>query len=248
MNKLIKLMFGSTLTLIGACAFASGNVVLDNQNHTQERRLENLSTLSQLVTHPALSQDIWWAGAVIASPAATRQAESDKRTLLARLAACQAEASPKQAVMLQSVIDQLQNIKVAGRLFTPLDPDAVRSLDGADVPLQGEYKLYTRSRPSTLQVLGAISAPGPVMWQPATRVSHYLETQNRLSGADNSTVTIIHPDGRTTVAPVAYWNNLHREAEPGSIVWVGFTPCATGAAGKSLQDDIISLLTRRVPD
>lgn len=248
MNKLTRLILGSTLSMLSACAFATGTVVVDNQNHTQQRQIDNLTTLSQLVSHPSLSQDIWWQGAVIATETATQKAEQDKRAVLARLAACQADASPQQSAMLQSVASQLKNIKVVGRLFTPLDLDVIRSRDGVDAPLQGEYKLYTRSAPSTVLVMGAVSKPGAVMWQPATSVSAYLDNQDRLSGGDRSTVTIIHPDGRTTVAPVAYWNDLHREAEPGSVLWVGFTPCAENVAGQPLQDDIISLLTRRVPD
>jgi len=249
MNKFTRLILGSTLTMLSACALATGSVVLDNQHPGQEQRFENISTLLQLVTDPALPQDIWWPAAVIAAVPPTNKAELDKRLVLARLAACQADASPTQAAMLQSVISQLQNIKVVDRLFAPLDPDIIRtSLAGGDVPLQGEYKLYTGVRPSTLKIMGAVNKPGPVMWQPATPISDYLDDQERLSGADRSTVTVIHPDGHTTTESVAYWNNLYNEASPGSIVWVGFTPCATDASGKSLQDDIISLLTRRVPD
>lgn len=248
MNILIKLILGSSLTMLSAGAFATGSVELDNTLHSQVPRIENVATLSELVTNPALSPDIWWSGAVIANPKATAKAEQDKDAVLARLAACRVDASPEQAAMLQSIIEQLNKIHVVGRLFTPLDPDEVRSLNGADVPLQGEYKLYTRSAPTTVLVMGAVNKPGPVLWQPATQVSRYLDNQERLSGGDKNTVTLIHPDGRTTVAPVAYWNNLHREAEPGSVLWVGFTPCEDNAAGKPLQDDIISLLTRRVPD
>jgi len=248
MNKFTRLILGSTLTMLSACALATGSVVLDNQNPAQERRLENISTLLQLVTDPGLPQDIWWPGAVITVAPATHKAEQDKRLVLARLAACQVDASPKQTAMLQSVIDQLKNIKVVDRLFTPLDPDVIRTQAGADVPLQGKYKLYASSRPSALLIMGAVSKPGSVMWQPATPISDYLDEQDRLSGADRSTVTLIHPDGHTTTESIAYWNNLYHEASPGSIVWVGFTPCTTDAAGKSLQDDIISLLTRRVPD
>ncbi|WP_299999797.1 capsule biosynthesis GfcC family protein [uncultured Cedecea sp.] len=249
MNKFTRLILGSTLTMLSACTLAAGTVVLDNQHSTQQWRLENMSTLLQVVTDPGLPQDIWWPGAVITLEPAGHKVEQDKKNILARLAACQTDASPKQAAMLQSVIDQIQKINAVDRLFTPLDPETIRTtLTGGDVSLQGEYKLYTGKRPTTLMIMGAVSHPGPVMWQPATPISDYLDKQQRLSGADRSTVTLIHPDGQTTTVPVAYWNNLNQEASPGSIVWVGFTPCATDAAGKSLQDDIISLLTRRVPE
>lgn len=248
MNKLTRFFLTCSLGMLSSSAFAAGNVVLEN-DHSGQQHIDNLPTLSQLVTAPELPQNIWWPGAVIANQAATKQAELDKRTVLERLAACKVDASPKKAAMLQSIIDQLEKIHIVGRLFTPLDPDAVRSLDGADVALDGEYQLYTRtSPPTTLLLMGAINAPGPVTWQPGTSVSHYLEPQERLSGGDLSIATIIYPDGATTTVPVAYWNDLHREATPGSIVWVGFTPCAEDDAGKSLQNDIVSLLTRRIPD
>lgn len=249
MNKFTQLIFGSTLTMLSACALATGTVVVENQHSAQERRLENMSSLLQVVLEPTLPQDIWWPGAVIAATPLTSKAQQDKSQILARLAACQVDASAKETAMLQSIIDQLRNIHVVDRLFTPLDPDIIRTaLPNGDVSLQGEYTLYTGTRPSTLSVMGAVSKPGPVMWRPATPISDYLDDQERLSGADRSTVTVIAPDGHTTTEPVAYWNNLYHEASPGSIVWVGFTPCATDAAGQSLQDDIISLLTRRVAD
>lgn len=248
MKKLTRFILGSTLSALSAYAFATGTVVVESQNHAQQTEIANLSRLSQLVTHPALAQETWWAGAVIAAPQGLDKVQKSQQAVLSRLAACKTEASPKEAIVLQSAIDQLKNIRVVDRLFTPLDPDAVRSLNGADVALQGPYRLYTRSEPSTVQIMGAVSRPGPVMWQPATTVSRYLAFQDFLSGANRSDVTIIHPDGHTTVAPIAYWNNLHREAEPGSILWVGFSSCAENSAGGPLQNDIISLLTRRVAD
>lgn len=249
MNKFTQLILGSTLTMLSVCALAAGSVVVEHQPSAQQQQLQNVPTLLQLVTSTELPQDIWWPAAVITAAPTSHKAEQDKRSVLARLAACQVDASPKQSAMLQSVIDQIQNLEVVDRLFTPLDPDAIRTtLTEGDIPLQGQYKLYTGPRPTTLQVMGAINKPGPIIWKTATPISDYLDEQSYLSGADKSTITLIHPDGHTTIEPIAYWNNLYHEAGPGSIVWVGFTPCATGAEGQSLQDDIISLLTRRVPD
>ncbi len=75
-----------------------------------------------------------------------------------------------------------------------------------------------------------------------------LTGQLRLAGADRNNVTVIDPDGSTVVAPVAYWNARHIEAEPGAVLWVGFDPRAVPDDFTGLNEQIVALLTRRIPD
>jgi len=248
MKKLLTLLAVSTTALLSHYALASATVTAEDLSQHRTVKIDNVASLSALVTHPDLAQGVWWPGAIIATPAATRTAMLDKQLLLNRLESCAANASPEDAHMLRSVKQQLQDIRVTGRQFVSLDPDVVRTKAGADRRLEGEYSLYTYPRPSTVRLMGAVSGAGKLTWQPGAPVSRYLEGHQRLSGGNKSEATVIHPDGHTSVVPVAYWNARHREAEPGSILWVGFDGCSSHDAAGSLSDDIISLLTRRIPD
>lgn len=248
MKKMNTVIAAVAVAMFSAGVNAAGTVVSENLATQQLTSISGVSHLSELVTSPNLPANIWWQGAVIATPAETRAVELQKSTLLARLKACALDASPAQQSTVQRVIDQIQSLRVAGRQFVSLDIDALRANKRSDWALEGDYQLYIKRRPATVDVLGAVSNPGPAYWQPATTVSHYLEGHDLLPGADRNTVTIIYPNGQTTVAPVAYWNERHREAEAGSVIWVGFDICKDRADAAPIQNDIISLLTRRIPN
>jgi len=79
-------------------------------------------------------------------------------------------------------------------------------------------------------------------------VTEYLGETALLSGADRSYAWVIYPDGRVQKAPVAYWNARHIEAEPGAVLWVGFDPRAVPDDFTGLNEQIVALLTRRIPD
>jgi len=96
--------------------------------------------------------------------------------------------------------------------------------------------------------MGAVATPGKRAWRPGASIRDYLQGQPRLAGADRNNVTVIDPDGSTVVAPVAYWNARHIEAEPGAVLWVGFDPRAVPDDFTGLNEQIVALLTRRIPD
>jgi len=48
--------------------------------------------------------------------------------------------------------------------------------------------------------------------------------------------------------PVAYWNRRHYEPQPGSILFVGFSSWTLPSAYADLNQQIVSVLTHRIPD
>ncbi|MCQ8791431.1 capsule biosynthesis GfcC family protein, partial [Escherichia coli] len=52
----------------------------------------------------------------------------------------------------------------------------------------------------------------------------------------------------TVVAPVALWNKRHVEPPPGSQLWLGFSAHVLPEKYADLNDQIVSVLTQRVPD
>jgi Capsule biosynthesis GfcC len=242
--KTILTLLSLTLSLLSSHVWSQSQVTVHLLDRGETLQIDNIDTLSQLATHPALMNNSGWPGAVIATPAATAQAQRDREQVLQALSAWANQADDVSAATFRHVKQQLQPLRVTGRQFITLDPDEVRTDPAANLRLNGDYVLYSAARPDTITLFGAISRHGAVAWRPGTSVAEYLAGNPRLSGADSDTVMLISPDGRTERAPVAYWNRRHVEAEPGSILWVGFS----GHAFRELNQQIVSLLARRVPE
>jgi SLBB-domain like (DUF1017). len=240
MKMQFKLLIGSLLLATAAHADAQSRVTLYGSETGQPVSIEGLQDLAQLVTSPQVNSKTWWPGAVIATAPATQKAKTQQQRVLNQLTLWQQQAKAPLAATLRSVREQLAGMTVVGRQFVELDPDVVRTQAHANVRLQGEYQLYLTPRPNTVTLLGAIAMPGEQRWQPGTSVGDYFKEQTFLAGAETSSVTVISPNGKHYVAPIALWNARHREAEPGSLIWVGLA-----ADERGLNEQIIRLLTQR---
>ena len=119
-------------------------------------QIDHASTLSELVTNPALHS--WWPGTVIAERGATAVAQQQLSCW--RICARQADSGTSLAATIGSVIQQLSALQVTGRQFTSLDPDWVRLRPEANRKLQGSYDLYIAAAPTQVRVMGALSHPG----------------------------------------------------------------------------------------
>ncbi|MGU0056231.1 capsule biosynthesis GfcC family protein [Enterobacter hormaechei] len=144
--------------------------------------------------------------------------------MLASLSAWHNRADDERIATIRAVAAQIRFLRIVGRQFVSLDPDAVRTDARGDRSLEGRYDFWLSPAPRTVTLMGGRhagkrSATGRSIW-------NYLQGQLRLAGADRNNVTVIDPDGSTVVAPVAYWNARHIEAEPGAVLWVGFDPRA----------------------
>lgn len=242
MKKIIPLLAALALSAAGS-ARADGDVTVHG---VTAGHLDHVQTLSQLVTRSALQT--WWPGTVIAERSATAVAQQQQQQLLADLRAWQADSGASLAATIGSVIRQLSAVKVTGRQFTSLDPDWVRLRPEANRTLECSYDLYTLAQPDQVLVLGALSKPGNVLWQPGRTVREYLAEQDRLPGGERSVATVIAPSGETHQVPIAYWNQRHVEVEPGSIIWLGFTSWSLPWGQADLNARMLSVLTHRIPD
>lgn len=234
--------------ITAACApvWGEGRVTIYAPGSSHSQVLNQVKDLRQLVADPAFGQ--YQPGMTIAVPAATRKAEQDKLQTLSRLQAWAATEDGERAAAIRLVINQLTPLKVTGRQFASLDPDFVKNNDKANRPLAGEYSLYQASAPASVWLMGPVSGAGKLVWQPGRQVSDYLSGHDFLSGAQPSQVSVIDPDGAVRVAPVDYWNRRHVEPQPGSIILVGFTSRALPGDGDDLNQQIINILTHRIPD
>ena len=224
-------------------AYAAGNVTIYPQNQT----IKNVERLADLVTQPALA-NAWWPGAVISERQASAAAEQQHQKLLAQLSEFAAQEDGDDAAAINGMRQQMQAIHVTGRQFVDLDPDWVRVRPRANVPLQGEYSLWTGAQPTTITLMGLVSSPGEKPFVAGRSADEYLDGIDKLSRADRSYAWVIYPDGKTQKAPVAYWNKRHVELTPGSILFVGFSDRLFNSDFNSLNQQILNSLTHRRPD
>lgn len=247
--KILKYILLSTSVLaISGHALADSIVTVHDVRTGHERSIEQAQTLAQLVTEPSLMNSVWWPGALIATPSASSQARAQYQAAMTQLAAWKAQADPQQAASIAAVEAQLRKVRVAGRQFVSLDPDIVRVNAAHNPRLTGDYMLWVSGRPDTVTVMGVLNGAGPQPWQAGKSIRQYLQGHARLTGADKNIAVVIRPDGSTQTAPVAYWNSRHIEAEPGSLIWVGFSSWALPREFASLNERLISVLTRRIPE
>ncbi|MBT9432152.1 capsule biosynthesis GfcC family protein [Candidatus Sodalis endolongispinus] len=235
-----------------ASAMADSRVAIHYPGQSQALVLQGAANLEQLTLRPGLNGRTWWPGTVIAERTASGIQQQAQQQLLARLSAFSAALLGDNDGELADSVDrvraQLAAMRVTGRQFVPLDPDWIRLHAEANRRLSGEYSVYTLSRPTSIQVVGVTTPAGPQPYQPGRDVAEYLQTHQRLSGAEKNVVWVIQPDGKTEKVPVAYWNHRHVEVAPGSIIYVGFSSWSLPRAYRDVNEQIVSLLTHRIPD
>ncbi|MEN1933183.1 capsule biosynthesis GfcC family protein [Escherichia coli] len=91
--------------------------------------------------------------------------------------------------------------------------------------------------------------PGNCPRQAGRSVTDYLQDHPRLAGADKNNVMVITPEGETVVAPVALWNKKTCGTTARQPALVGlFLRMYCPKKYADLNDQIVSVLTQRVPD
>ncbi|HBU8852573.1 capsule biosynthesis GfcC family protein [Citrobacter sp. Cs237] len=235
------------LSLSASSVIAAGTVKVFMAGGEEAKTLTGAEHLIDLVGQPRLANS-WWPGAVISEEQATATALRQQQALVARLAALSAEESGDDAAAINTLRQQIQALKITGRQHITLDPDVVRVSERGNPPLQGNYTLWVGAQPTEITLFGLLSRPGKQPFMPGRDVTHYLDGQNLLSGADRSYAWVVYPDGRSQKVPVAYWNKRHVEPMPGSIIFVGLDDSVWSCEPDALNADILHTLTQRIPE
>ncbi|MFC0228043.1 capsule biosynthesis GfcC D2 domain-containing protein [Serratia aquatilis] len=250
--KKINLLFSALLCLFINVAIADSRITVSYPGKASFT-LENVPTLEDLVVNnPALPGDIWWQGAAIAERGATQIQQQKKQQLLARLAQLSSLLRSEDDASLASTVDtvrsQIAELNVVGRQFVQLDPDFLQLRPDQNHRLVGEYQLFLAPAPHSVKVLGALAPNGKRDYLPGKDVSDYLDGLKTLKGSENSNAWIITAQGKAQPVPIAYWNRQHNELTPGDVLFLGFAVSALPKDYKDINEQIISLLTHRIPD
>lgn len=252
MKKITRLLSG-VLACLSLQAAAAGQVdVMCATQPAPVTTLTQVENLSQLIANPAIDGQTWWPGTVIAERLATAAILQQQQQVIARLQAwsqsLRADNDLEQAAVVDNVSQQVRNLKVTGRQIVPLDPDIVRLHPETNRRLEGEYSLWLAQKPTTVTLFGVLRNSGATSWQPGKDTRDYLQSSARLAGAERNIAQVISPAGQVTDVPVAYWNHRYYEAPLGSLVFVGFSSWTLPSAYEDLNQQIVSLLTHRVPE
>ncbi|WP_455818723.1 capsule biosynthesis GfcC D2 domain-containing protein [Pseudomonas cerasi] len=250
--KKITLILAGIVASLSLHARADGRVDVFYPGQTQPVVISGAANLAQLVTHPALMQKTWWPGTVIGEKLATAVAVQQQQQLLVRLQVwrdkLKSDGDNEQAAVVENVRQQIAGLRVTGRQIVNLDPDWVRLRPQANRKLEGEYSLYTLAEPTSITLAGVVENAGKTPWAAGRSVVEYLDAHPRRDGGERNKAQVISPGGEVTEVPVAYWNRRHYEPQPGSILFVGFSSWTLPSAYDDLNQQIISVLTHRIPD
>jgi len=250
--KKITILFAGIAASLSLPALAEGQVTIFSPGQSHSVVIDRVDNLEQLVTNPALQGKTWWPGTAISEKLSTAVAVRQQQDVVARLQAWRDELRGDddlaQAAVVENVRQQIASLKVTGRLQVNLDPDWVRVAPKANRRLAGEYSVYTLAKPTSVTLSGAVDSAGTVPWVAGRTVADYLESRAHQSGAERDTAQLISPTGKVSDVPVAYWNRRHVEAEAGSIIFVGFSSWTLPGHLADLNQQIVSVLTHRIPD
>jgi protein involved in polysaccharide export with SLBB domain len=101
-----------------------------------------------------------------------------------------------QADSQRALIERLRALKATGRIVLEIPPGTSSMGDLPDIVLDDNDRIFVPSRPSTVNVLGAVYTQGSFSYRPERRLDEYL----RLAGgptrdADESSIYLLRADG-----------------------------------------------------
>ncbi len=145
MNRLRKWLPGVGLSLFSLPALCASVVTVHQPGKTWSAG--QADTLSRLVTQPQLN-NVWWQGAVIATPSATRRAQQTQQQVLASLSAWQNRADDERIATIRAVATQIRSLRIVGRSLSASIQTPCVPTPAAIVPLRAVTICGSRLRPA----------------------------------------------------------------------------------------------------
>lgn len=201
-----------------------------------------------------------WQNALISDYASTQRVYAQGETLRLKLAELETRWRNSgdgdlaiSAWLLRKMLDQ---INVAGRIQTDLDPDKVRIYPRFNRPLVGDYALYVAPYVSRFTLVGLINTAadvaeletlGDIGLRSGGTVRDYISGRRFLAGAERNEGYLINGQGTWRKVPLALWNQQHIEPAAGETLFIGFDPGVLPSEAALLNDMIADFLANRIP-
>lgn len=111
-------------------------------------------------------------------------------------------SSVKQRIEAQqSLIAKLRTVRATGRIVLGINNEQAGVNDLPDLKLEDGDRFFVPSRPSTINVLGAVYNPSTLVYRPGRRMAEYLaESGGPTRDADRSSIYVLKADGSVVSA------------------------------------------------
>ena len=113
---------------------------------------------------------------------------------------------PSRAALAQRVAEEVRQMPVTGRQIADLDPVAVEVGFARNMRLDDGDRLIYPKRVDEVQVLGAVTEPCHLPYQPLQEAREYLEGCSILDDAEADYLWLIQPNGVSRRVGIAHWN------------------------------------------
>ena len=139
-----------------------------------------------------------------------------------------AEASQQQAASTEqrkALIAKMRSAKAKGRMAIHLDELDAFQTAPSNIVLEDQDHLIVPERAQQIQVIGAVYNQSAFIYDPATRVSHYLDKAGGLTdSANEKTIYVLKVDGTavSTQQSSGFWKRglLSQSLDPGDTIVV----------------------------
>lgn len=113
---------------------------------------------------------------------------------------------PSRAALAQRVAEEVRQMPVTGRQIADLDPVAVEVGFARNIRLDDGDRLIYPKRVDEVQVLGAVTEPCHLPYQPLQEAREYLGSCSILDDAEADYLWLIQPNGVSRRVGIAHWN------------------------------------------
>jgi hypothetical protein len=113
---------------------------------------------------------------------------------------------PSRAALAQRIAEEVRQMPVTGRQIADLDPVAVEVGFARNIRLDDGDRLIYPKRVDEVQVLGAVTEPCHLPYQPLQEAREYLEGCSILDDAEADYLWLIQPNGVSRRVGIAHWN------------------------------------------
>ena len=251
----------ATLLLLAASAAQAAQLtVKDPQQTLAVVKLAEGTRLDAFYQQVAFPASVNWHTALISDYATTQKVYSQAEALRNRLAELETRwrnsGDGDLAISAWLLRKMLEQVDVAGRIPTDLDPDQVRVHPKFNRPLVGDYALYVAPYVSRLTLAGLINSDadvaelktlGDIALQSGASARDYVRNRRFLAGANRNEGYLIDGQGRWRKVPLALWNHQHIEPAAGDTLFIGFDPSVLPSDSAGLNDQIADFLANRIP-
>jgi len=242
---MLKIFISSLLLLSGSTIAAE--ITVHQNNAIQHAMIADHARLIDAYQQIQFSNNINWSAASLTTPKLTTSAEKNKKEVINELKTL-TKNNIEHKNDLISLVQYLEDLSVAGRINTKLDPDWVSLHAEFNRPIVGQYDLYTSEYPGKIHVIGLTQQIDVAVMELA-KVHDYLQLVASSDLTDPDHAYLIEPDGLVYRVGIGVWNRKNEPVvSPGSTIFVGIDPSSLPTSHDAINEHITAVLANRIPE